>query len=82
MLPQYRQNHNAIVTQMYYDTLSAIPVPKKDDYPLLSLPLSQLLQDNQKVVETAAPVPASENIRERHFGRDVDRSRFGDDSDE
>ena len=82
MLPQYRQNHNGIVTQMYYDTLSAIPVLKKDNYPLLSLPLSQLLQDNQTTVETTAPAPAAENIRERHFGRDVDRSRFGDDSDE
>lgn len=81
LLPQYNTNPNAIVEQMYYDTLAAIPSSSANNYPLLNLPLSELLMQQSKAmlqnndisaVAKASPAPT---FRERDFSRSVDRRR-------
>ncbi len=76
LLPKYKANPNAIVNQMYYDALSAVPVVKVENYPLLDVPLSQLLLK----VDDNSSLSSKQNVnnsvsRERNFSREVNRTR-------
>lgn len=76
LLPQYKVNQRAIVQQMYYDTLEAIPTKQLlNNYPLISLNLSDLILLSQQqqatpLINSTASAPA---LRERHFSREVNR---------
>ncbi len=80
LLPQYNSNPNAIVEQMYYDTLAAIPAARVNNYPLLNLPLSELLMQSKAMLQngdiaTQTNSSATATLRERDFNRSVDRRR-------
>ena len=79
LLPQYQQTPDAIVKEMYYNALAAIPTDNPaTQYPLLNMNLSDLILLGQTsptpITEASAPIP----LRERHFDRSVNRSRNSD----
>ena len=74
LLPQYKKNPQPIVEQMYYDTLEAIPY-KGEQYPLMALSLSDLLTQAKLQVDDSSATPAQIPLRERHYNREVNRSR-------
>ena len=83
LLPQYNTHPNAIVEQMYYDTLAAIPYVQVDNYPLLNLPLSELLMQSKAMLQSGDNIsgkisPAVASLRERSFNRSVERRRSFD----
>ncbi|MCX8515157.1 MAG: SPFH domain-containing protein [Burkholderiales bacterium] len=75
LLPQYKKNPKAIVEQLYFDTLEAIPVTQIK-YSLLDLNLSELLRKNEQAPaitdEAVGPISTS---RSRAFSREVKRMR-------
>jgi len=74
LLPQYQANPQAIVEQMYYELLAAVPLPKTNQYPLLKMSLSDLiaLERSQAIIPTTVP---ADDIRGRHLDREVIRER-------
>lgn len=74
LLKQYQLNKNSIVEEMYYQALSQIPVTKKNNYPLLTMSLFQLLvtlkSKNNSLLNTASIDDESRNLE-----REVTRAR-------
>jgi hypothetical protein len=72
LLNEYHKAPNAIIEQMYYDTLAQIPM-KKVTYPLLDLDLKQFMVLVNK--ESASPIDNNTESDTRNFNRDVQRER-------
>lgn len=78
LLPQYKSNPNAVITQMYYDALAEIPINHDTDpkYTLLNMSLSDLIILNNDLSSKNITASQPVSIRERHFDRSVNRDRY------
>jgi membrane protease subunit HflK len=75
LLPQYKKNPKAIVEQMYFDALEAIPM-QHVEYSLLELNLSELLQKSEQTPAIVNNnISSSPALRSRNFSREVNRVR-------
>lgn len=71
---EYVKNKNAVIEQMYYDTLMVIPESSNNSYKLLDMSLSEFLKQNS-TVSMMNNISSNTNGRGRKLDRDFTRQR-------